>query len=124
MEMDVVRGAGAVAGTRGRYPGTQALRTLGSRSFRSRKAMVRSRRRYPRSDRLLHLLRPANAATRTPQAYATGAGRRKLLSLLAAWRRLRNCAVELSDRDSLRHGVGRSCCGKCRDHRSEEHTSE
>src|SRR5213079_3226739 len=116
MEMDVVRGAGAVAGTRGRYPGTQALRTLGSRSFRSRKAMVRSRRRYPRSDRLLHLLRPANAATRTPKTHATGAGRRKLSSLLATWRRLRNRAVEFSDRDSLRHGGSRSCYRERRDH--------
>src|SRR5438874_11815829 len=116
MEMDVVRRAGAVAGTRGRYPGTQTLRTLGSRSFRSRKAMVRSGRRYPRSDRFLHILRAANAATRTPQTHATGPGRTKLSSLLAVWRRLRNRAVELSERDFLRHGVSRICYGKCRDH--------
>ena len=72
--------------------------------------------RHPRSDRLLQILRAANAATRTPKTHATGPRRRKLSSLLAAWRRLRNRAVEFSDRDSLWHGVGRSCYWKCRDH--------
>src|SRR6266550_3391397 len=61
-------------------------------------------------------IREANAATRAPKTHATGPGRRKLSSLLAAWRRLRNRAVEFSDRDSLRHGVSRSCYWKRRDH--------
>src|SRR6187399_1791216 len=99
MEMDAGRGAGAIAGTRGRYPGAQALRAVGTGSFRSWQAVVRSRRRYSRSDRFLHLLCTANAATRTPETHAAGAGRRELSSLLAAGRGIGNCALEFSDRD-------------------------
>src|SRR6516164_6239230 len=102
MAMDACRGTGAVTGARGGHPGAEALRTFGNRSFRSRKAMVGSRRRHPRSDRFLHLLRATNAAIGAPKTHATGPWRRKLSPLLAAWCRLRNRSVEFSDRDSLR----------------------
>src|SRR6187401_3578588 len=112
MEMDAGRGAGAVAGTGGRYSGAQALRAVGTGSFRSRQAMVGSRRRHPGSDRFLHLLRTANAATWAPKVDAAGAGGRELSSLLAAGRGVGNCALEFSNRNSLRNGVGGSCYRK------------
>src|SRR4030095_15072859 len=112
--MDAVRGAGALARARSRYYGTASLRVVGDRSFRSCETVGRSRRRHSRGDRFLYLLRATNAATRASQAHTAGSRRGKLSPLLATWRRVRDRAVEFSDRHSLRKGGSRSRHGKRR----------